>query len=208
MKAYKVVTIEREYASGGSLIGRMVSKKLGIPAYDHEILEYIAKEKGISPQNIAAYEENKTNSLLYSLHVISQAMQGAEPEMAYSDRLNFGEQELIRKIADHTGCIIIGRCAAYALRNRGDVLNVFITADKAYRKDRAVREYGVTEAQAEQTLQQYDRRRAAFYKEITGGNWRERSGYAMVLDSSQLGTETCADIIADTAKGHVYRSAE
>ena len=203
MKAYKIITIEREYASGGSLIRRMVSKKLGIPAYDHEILEYIAKEKGISPQNIAAYEENKTNSLLYSLHVISRAMQGAEPEMAYSDRLNFGEQELIRKIADHTGCIIIGRCAAYALRDRGDVLNVFITADKAYRKERAIREYGVAEAQAEQTLQQYDRRRAAFYKEITGGNWRERAGYAMVLDSSLLGPETCAEIIAATAKGTV-----
>lgn len=204
MRAYKIVTIEREYASGGSSIGRMVSKKLGVPAYDHEILEYIAKEKGVSPQNIAAYEESKTNSLLYSLHVIARAMQGAEPEMAYSDRLNFGEQELIRKIADFTGCIIVGRCAAYALRERGDVLNVFITADKAYRKERAVHSYGVPEAQAEQTLQSYDRRRAAFYKEITGQNWRERSGYAMVLDSSLLGEETCADIIAATAKGKIY----
>lgn len=203
MKRYKIITIEREYASAGSLIGGMVSKMLGIPAYDHEILEYIAKEKGISPQNIAAYEENKTNSLLYSLHVISKAVQGAEPEMAYSDRLNFGEQELIRKIADHTGCIIIGRCAAYALRERRDVLNVFITADKAYRKERAVREYGVAAAQAEQTLQQYDRRRAAFYKEITGQSWRERSGYAMVLDSSLLGPETCAEIISAAAKGAV-----
>ena len=203
MKAYKIVTIEREYASGGSFIGKMVSKKLGIPVYDHEILEYIAKKRGIFPQNIAAYEENKTNSVLYSLHVISQAMQGAGPEMAYSDSLNFGEQELIRKIADHTGCIIIGRCAAHALRERGDVLNVFITADKAYRKERAVLEYGVAEAQAEQTIQSYDKRRSAFYKEITGKSWRERSGYAMVLDSSLLGAETCSGIIAAIAKGNL-----
>lgn len=195
MKPYRVITIEREYASGGSEIGQKLSEKLGIPVYGKEFLNYLAKTKGIIPENIKDYEETSTNSLLYSLHVLGEIFQGKLPEISPAAAVNTAEQELICKAADLQSCIIIGRCAGWALRKRSDVLNVFITADEAFRRQRAVSTYHVAENAAEAALNKYDRRRAAFYKEHTGENWYARQGYHMVLSSSKLGIEKCVKLI-------------
>lgn len=197
MKAFNIVTIEREYASGGTEIGKLLSKKLDIPAYGNEILEYLAKKLGVSPENLEDHEETKTNSLLYSLYLIAKAYRGENVELSNTDKVNFAEQEIIKELGKEGKCILIGRAANWTLRERDDVLNVFITADKKYRRRRAIKTYGIEEDSAEAVINKFDKRRSSFYRDLTGMNWSEKEGYHMVLNSSKLGLESCADIIAD-----------
>lgn len=200
MKAYNIITIEREYASGGSEIGKKVADALGIPVYGREILEYIAKREGIPVESLEAHEETSTNSFLYSMYLLSQVYRGDAKLISQTDELNLYEQELIKQIAVHQKCIIIGRCAGWTLREREDVLSVFVTADKQFRHRRAVEAYGIEEKQADAVLQRFDKKRSAFYHDITKKSWHEKKGYHMVLDSSKLGIDTCAELISAAVK--------
>ncbi len=200
MKAYNIVTIEREYASGGTEIGRLLSERLGIPSYGNEILEYLAKKVGVDPERLGQIEEGRASSFLYSLYLVAKAYRGEEVEISNIDELNVAEQLLIEEIGDRGKCILIGRASGWVLRERDDVLNIFITADKKFRKRRAVKEYGIDKDVSEAVVTQFDKRRAGFFKELTGLNWNEKGGYDMVLDSSKLGIETCAEIIADVVE--------
>ena len=192
---YRIVTIEREYASGGSAVAELLSKKLDMPVYGRELLEYLSHQLNLPAQDLEVYEEAPTSSLLYSLHLVGQVFRGEMPEGSRQDQLKQEEQELIRKIAVNRRCILVGRAAGFALRARSDVLSVFITAAEEFRLSRAVSEYGIKADDAKAALTKFDRRRAGFYHEMTGGSWQEKSGYAMVLDSSKLGIEVCAQAI-------------
>lgn len=201
MSKYNIITIEREYASGGTEIGKLLSEKLEIPAYGNEILEYLAQKIGVDPENIADHEERKTNSLLYSLYLVAKAYRGEQIELSNTDKLNLAEQKIVEELGDRGRCILVGRAAGWVLRERDDVLNVFITANKKFRKRRAVDEYRIEKDSAEGVIDRFDKRRSSFYKDLTGTSWAEKEGYHMVLDSSKLGIETCADILADLVKG-------
>lgn len=195
MKGYTIVTIEREYASGGSEVGRLVGERLGVPVYGREILEMAAKRGNTTPEYIEHLEETDTNSLLYSLLMMAKTAAGQPAQISGNDALNLLEGRIIEEMARRGRCVIVGRCAGWILRNRQDVLNVFIQADEDMRVKRAVEQYHVPVERAIATLRQFDRRRANFYHANTNLAWKEKMGYHMVLDSGKLGMDTCAGII-------------
>ncbi len=200
MKRFHIITIEREYASGGSQVGKLTGEALGIPVYGREILEMAAREGGTTPDYIEHLEETDTNSLLYSLVAMAKTTQGQLPQISKTDQLNLLEGKIIQRLAQERPCVIVGRCAGWVLRERKDVLSVFIHAGRQERLHRAVEEYGVPQEQAAAVLHRFDHRRSNFYHANTGLTWREREGYHMVLDSGLLGVERCAKILISAAQ--------
>lgn len=197
MKPFRVVAIEREYASGGSLVGKRLGQLLGVPVYGREILEMAARESGTTPEYIEQLEETDTSSLLYSLVAMGKTTLGQLPGISRTDQLNVLEGGIIQRLAQQGPCVLVGRCAGWVLRERGDVLNVFIHASQQERLRRAVEEYGIPPEEALSTLRRFDHRRGHFYHVNTGGSWRERDGYHLVLDSGRLGVEFCAGLLED-----------
>lgn len=200
MKGYHIITIEREYASGGSLVGKLTGEALGIPVYGREILELAAREGGTTPDYIEHLEETATNSLLYSLAAMAKTARGQLPQLSQTDQLNLLEEKIIQRLAQQGPCIIVGRCAGWVLRERRDVLRVFIHADRRERLRRAAEEYGILEQEAPAVLHRFDHRRSHFYHANTGKAWREREGYHMVLDSGLLGVDLCAKLLVTAAQ--------
>lgn len=200
MKGFRIVTIEREYASGGTQVGKLTGEALGIPVYGREILEMAAREGGVTPEYIEHLEESCTNSLLYSLMAMANTVKGQLPQISQTDQLNLLEGKIIQQLAQQGPCVIVGRCAGWVLRDRKDVLNVFIHGDKQERLRRAVEEYHIPEDQAGVVLHRFDHRRSNFYHANTGLNWREREGYHMVLDSGLLGAQRCAKILVSAVR--------
>ena len=195
MKGYRYVTIEREYASGGAQVGRLVGQALGMPVYGREILEMAAQEGGTTPEYMEHLEETDTNSLLYSLVAMAKTTQGQLPQISQTDQLNLLESQIIQRLAQEGPCVLVGRCAGLVLRERQDVLQVFVHADRETRLRRAQEEYGVSPDKAPAVLHRYDHRRSNFYHANTGRSWSRREGYHLVLDSGLLGVELCARIV-------------
>ncbi len=195
MKGYRYVTIEREYASGGAQVGRLVGQALGMPVYGREILEMAAQEGGTTPEYMEHLEETDTNSLLYSLVAMAKTTQGQLPQISQTDQLNLLESQIIQRLAQEGPCVLVGRCAGWVLRERQDVLQVFVHADRETRLRRAQEEYGVSPDKAPAVLHRYDHRRSNFYHANTGRSWSRREGYHLVLDSGLLGVELCARIV-------------
>ena len=195
MKGYRYVTIEREYASGGAQVGRLVGQALGMPVYGREILEMAAQEGGTTPEYMEHLEETDTNSLLYSLVAMAKTTQGQLPQISQTDQLNLLESQIIQRLAQEGPCVLVGRCAGWVLRERQDVLQVFVHADRETRLRRAQEEYGVSPDKAPAVLHRYDHRRSNFYHANTGRSWSRREGYHLVLDSGLLGVDLCARIV-------------
>lgn len=196
MAGFGAITIERQYASGGSEIGRLISKKLGIPSHDHEILEMAAENCGI-PKEMAGYaEETTTNSLLFSLSM----MKKRGGELPLSERIFNEETAIITELVKKSKCVIVGRCAGYILKNRVKCLNVYIYSEYEKRLDRATNMYGVPDDEAEAVIKKFDRKRADFYYANTGKKWNDKECYHLCLNSGKLGIEACADIICDIYK--------
>ena len=195
MKGYRYVTIEREYASGGAQVGRLVGQALGMPVYGREILEMAAQEGGTTPEYMEHLEETDTNSLLYSLVAMAKTTQGQLPQISQTDQLNLLESQIIQRLAQEGPCVLVGRCAGWVLRERQDGLQVFVHADRETRLRRAQEEYGVSPDKAPAVLHRYDHRRSNFYHANTGRSWSRREGYHLVLDSGLLGVELCARIV-------------
>lgn len=195
MKEFRIVTIEREYASGGSQVGKLVGQALGIPVYGREILEMAAQEGHTTWEYIEHLEETNTNSLLYSLVAMANTTRGQTPQISKTDQLNLLEGQIITRLAQQGPCVIVGRCAGWILQEREDVLNVFIHSGREQRLRRAVEEYGIPAEDVSAVLHRVDHRRANFYHANTGLTWRERDGYHMVLDSGMLGVEFCAKLL-------------
>ncbi|HJB98422.1 MAG TPA: cytidylate kinase-like family protein [Candidatus Acutalibacter pullicola] len=204
MKGYRYVTIEREYASGGAQVGQLVGQALGVPVYGREILEMAAQEGGTTPEYMEHLEETDTNSLLYSLVAMAKTTQGQLPQISQTDQLNLLESQIIQRLAQEGPCVLVGRCAGWVLRERQDVLQVFVHADRETRLRRAQEEYGVSPDKAPAVLHRYDHRRSNFYHANTGRSWSRREGYHLVLDSGLLGVELCARIV----EGAVQASRE
>lgn len=199
MKRYCIITIEREYASGGSLVGKLVGQALGIPVYGREILEIAAREGGTTPEYIEHLEETDTNSLLYSLVAMAKTVQGQLPQISKTDQLNLLEARIIQRLAQEGPCVIVGRCAGWVLRS-SPMCSTCSSTPTAKRLRRAVEEYGIPQDQAASVLHRFDHRRSNFYHANTGRSWREREGYHMVLDSGLLGVELCSQLLVAAAQ--------
>ncbi len=192
---YSVLTIEREYASGGSEIGRMVAARRKIPCYGNEVLRMAAQQIGIAPENVEHLDETAPNSLLYSLAAMARPITFGDTTQPQENILQHKEAEVIWRFAAKDSCVLIGRRAGAILKDNADVLRVFIHANNAYRKKRAIESYGVPADEAESVLKRYDRRRANYYNFYSAHRWDDKAAYHLMLDSSSLGPERCAEII-------------
>lgn len=198
---YNIITIEREYASGGNEIGEKTAECLGIPCYGQEVLRRAAEQMNTVPERLLDLEENTSNSLLYSIGMAARVMTGERDGLSEEGALYVTEERVIKDMALQGPCVIVGRCAGWILRDRKDVLRVFVHADREFRKKRAVECYGNPESSAENVLKRYDRRRANFYHANTGMGWDDKKGYHLVLDSSNVGIEQCVKLICEVARG-------
>lgn len=192
---YHIITIEREYASGGSEIGEKVAEKLGIPCYGQEILKRAAERMNTVPERLIHLEESTSNSLLYSLGMAARVATGERDGLSEEGALYVTEERVIKDIALEGPCVIVGRGAGWTLRERKDVLRVFVHGDREFRRKRAVEVYGIEPRNVDNTLKRYDRRRANFYQANTGMRWDDNKGYHLVLDSSAVGIEECVNTI-------------
>ncbi|MDY5056045.1 MAG: cytidylate kinase-like family protein [Bullifex sp.] len=186
----RVITISREFGSGGRTIGRKVAEKLGIPCYDAEIIEKIAEESGYSGDYIRKEGEGASDRWLSNL--FSNRAMGPTNQ----DTIWVIQSRIIRELAEKGPCVIVGRCADYVLRGQADLLNVFIHADPQKRAERIVREYGERDASPLERIREKDRRRAAYHRFYTDLKWGHAQNYHLCLDSGVLGIDKCAELIA------------
>ena len=185
----RIVTISREFGSGGRTIGKLVAQKLGIPCYDAEIIQKIAQESGFSEGYIREAGEYTPGGVLDNL--FSNRAYGPTNE----DYLWNIQYNLITELAQKEACVIVGRCADYILRDTADCLKVFIHADMDFRSKRIVEVYGERENSPEQRIKDKDKRRAAYHRFYTNRKWGQSQNYHITLDSGALGLERCAEII-------------
>lgn len=193
-----IITIGREYGSYGCDIGKELAKRLSIPYYDKELIERAAKETGIHKEIFELHDEQKNQSLLFSIAMGSfgsNASISTAGTVSMVDRVFLAQIETIKKIAKEGSCVIIGRCANYILKNEFDCLNVFITADLESKMKYAVEVEKVPEKKAKDVVIKTDKRRASYYNYYTNEKWSDKEGYDMILNSSTLGVDLCADII-------------
>lgn len=197
---YSFITIEREYGSGGTKIGRRLSEVSKVPCYGIEILEMVSQKYNISVERIGRYEETATNSLMYSLYMMSQVQNGNVNMLSNEGRIFLEEQKTIQRLADAGEAIFLGHCASEVLKDRDDVLNVFIHAELPDKKKRIVAEYGIPEGDVESTMKKFDKKRANYYFANTGKKWDDLRRYDVVLDSSRLGIEGCVEFLEGALK--------
>lgn len=196
----KIITIERQYATGGKKIAKMVAEKLGIPYYNNHILELAGEKIGLPADYLMEIEETTSGSLLFSLAMAATANATGVTLMSLSQQLFLAEEEIINELVKQGPCVIVGRCAGHILREREDCLNVFIYGDREKRIDRALNVYNVPRNEVESMVRKMDKRRANFYNTSVQKKWGERDNYHLCIDGSTLGLEKSAEIIVEAAK--------
>ncbi len=195
----KIITISRQFGSGGREIGEKLAKKLGIPFYDKEIITRAAKESGFSESVFENAEKKASNSLLYSIAMGMNAYGNQEigfTHLSLDDQIYLAQSNVIRKVAKEGPCVIVGRCADYILRDHPQVVHVFIWADLSFRKDRAVRLYQLPENKAEDEILKTDKRRANYYNYHASEKWGRAENYHLSIKSDYVGIDNAVQLIA------------
>ncbi len=196
----KIITISREFGSGGRTIGHLVAEKLGIPFYDKELVDHVAMESGFAPKFIEENSEHAPGKTMFSYAFAHHGAPGVMNGLSVADFLWNVQCSVILQLAEQGPCVIVGRNADYILKDRKDCLHAFIHADQDFRADRIVRLYGESEKSPVARLDEKDKRRKANYQHYTGRTWGKAQNYDISLDSSVLGIEECADIIVNIVK--------
>ena len=186
----RVITISREFGSGGRTIGKKVAEQLGIPCYDAEIIQKMVKETGFTPEYVKEAGEYTPGNFLSS--AFSNRLFGPTNE----DILWEHQYKVITELAQKGPCVIVGRCADYILQDKADCLKVFIHADMDFRALRIVEVYGEREQSPEERLRDKDKRRAAYHRFYTDMKWGYAQNYHLTLNSGVLGIDQCVKIIA------------
>lgn len=194
-----VITIGREFGSGGLDIGRRLSEKLNIKCYDKELLTIAAKESGLCEEILLNHDEKPTNSFLYSLVMDTYSVSGytSAPylDMPLNHKVFLAQFDTIKNLAAKETCIIVGRCADYALSDYRNCVNVFIHADVEYRIDKIMRDFQLPREKAKDMVHKTDKKRASYYNYYSNKKWGDSRSSHMTLDSSQLGVEGCTELI-------------
>ena len=196
----KIITISREFGSGGRTIGHEVANKLGIPFYDKELVEQVALESGFAPKFVEDHGEHAPGKSAFAYAFAPHGVPGVMNGLSTADFLWNIQCSVILQLAEQGPCVIVGRNADYILKDREDCLHTFIHADIPFRADRIVRLYGESEKSPEARLQEKDKRRKINYQHYTGRTWGVAQNYDICLNSGVLGVEKCADIIIDLVK--------
>ena len=189
-----IITIERTYGSGGSVIGKLVAEKLGVSCYNRQILDMTADRCGFDKEQIENAEETVPTSFLYSLLMTANPSRSMEDNLPLSDKVFIMESKIINEIAEkENSFVLVGRCGSYILEEKG-CFSVFIYAPQEFRIKRAIAEYGIKENKAESFMKKTDKRRETFFNVNTGKNWLDKDIYCLCLNS-ELGDELCAELI-------------
>ena len=194
-----IITISREFGSGGHSIGEAVARKLGYRFFDRELVNQVAERSGFSPEFIEESGEyaSAKNSLLFAIATANQyTMNG----ISMLDKLYIEQTKIIEEIAQEGNCVIVGRCSDYILREYEDCLHVFIHADMKSRAKRIVERFGEQERSAEKRLNEKDQKRKVYSKNYTGRSWGQAQNYDLCLNSGVLGSERCVELIAAACK--------
>lgn len=186
-----VITITREFGSGGRTVARLVAEALGWEYYDFNLIGKIAAESGYAESFIEQFGEETESGWWNAM---------ASTPFSLSDQLFLAQRKVILELAEKGHCVIVGRCADYVLEDRDDVLNVFIGADEAWKKDRICNIYHQEKEAVNRAFKQKNKRRAAYYKYYTGRSWGQAYNYDLCLNTSSLGIEESARLIVDTVK--------
>ncbi len=204
MKNNLIITIGRQYASGGHEIAKELSELLGIKMYDKELIDLAAKNSGINEEVLRAYDERPTNSFLYSLSIGTHSFDGTylgAHNVPLVDRVFAAQSEIIREIAERESCIFVGRCANSVLHDFTNVLSVFIHTDTERRIDRVCEFNNCSRSAAADEIRKADRKRASFNNYFSDYKWGNALSYDLCLDS-RIGYDNCAQLIKFFAEHH------
>ena len=193
-----VITIARQYGSGGKTIGKMLAERMQVPFYDKELMRLASDESGINETLFAGSDEKVKNSLLHSIvkNVYSgELLTPDSDDFTSSDNLFNYQAKIIRELANRESCVIIGRCADYVLKEYDNVLSVFVHAPHDFCMEQAAKKHSISEKELEKLIAKTDRQRAGYYKYHTGRDWTDARNYDLCLDSSKLGFERCVEEI-------------
>ena len=194
----KIVTISRQYGSGGRYIGENLAKAMGVPCYDEKLIDMVAKESGFAQSFGAEKGERMTGSLLFNIASslsFANNVFSNNNGVTLQDEIYFTQNRIIKELADKGPCVIVGRCADYILREREDCLNVFIFADNESKIERAEKYFNITREEAPAVLKKKDKARANHYKYYTDQEWGMASNYDLCLNSGLIGIEGCVKAI-------------
>lgn len=197
-KTSTIITIGRQFGSAGREIGYKVAEDLGIKLYDKEMLDRASKESGICQELFETHDEKPTNSFLYSLVMDTYSLgysSGSYTDMPINHKVFLAQFDAIKKIADEGPCILVGRCADYALEEYDNVLTLFIHASMDARIRRIARIYDLTDAKAKDMIIKTDKKRSSYYNYYSNKKWSSADSYHMCLDSSVLGINGTAEAI-------------
>lgn len=195
-----VITLGREFGSGGRKIGRKLADLLGIEFYDKGLIAIAAKESGLSENLFDGIDEKPTNSLLYSLVMGLQSERQnmyRSGDVLNSDTVFRIQSQVIENLAEDKSCVIVGRCSDYVLRNHPNVINVFIHGDEEFKLERVMKIYKLKEKEALDIMKKTDKKRGNYYNFYTNRKWGDVSNYHIAIDSAVLGVDDSAKILSD-----------
>lgn len=190
--AKTIITLSREYCTGGRFIAQDVADALGLKLYDKELITMAARDSGLSEEAVAASEKRHTHSLLYSLYTMGT-------DLPLSDQVFILQSRIIKKLAEEGPCVILGRCADYVLRERKDLLSVFIHAPLSFRAQRAQKVYEKTASNIEDFVRKKDKKRAAFYNYFSQNKWGDARHYHLAI-SSVYGVDFAVEVLKHAAE--------
>lgn len=204
-----VITIARQYGSAGLAIGERIADALGIKFYDKELITMSANQSNINADVLKDIDEKAANSLLYTL-ALGSSIYNMPSAIGYNipinDKLFITQSEIIKRLADESPCVIVGRCADYVLRDYPGRVSVFLYAGTEFRQDQVMKQHNVSATEALDLMSKTDRRRMNYYNFYTGRKWGRQENYHMSIDSSALGVEGTAGLIADFVKSYSEKS--
>ena len=195
-----IVTIGRQYGSGGKEIGRRLAEELGVPFYDEELAEAVAEDANVHPDIVKRADEKATNSFLYSI-VASSGLRGVSDavhyEMPINDKVFISQSKYIKEIAQKGGCVIVGRCADYVLDGNENLFRVFLFSDMESKKKRIMQLYSMTEKQAKDAIVKTEKTRKSYYNYYTDRTWGDVASYDLCLNVGKIGIDETIEIIKD-----------
>ena len=196
--ANKVYTIGREYGSNGRLVGEALAARLGIKCYDKELLKNAAKDSGLCEEIFENHDEKPTKSFLYSLVMDSYSTGSYSStflDMPLNNKIFLAQFEAIKQIAEKESCVIVGRCADYALAKHPEVINIFVHANLEDRIRNVAKRMDLSEHKARDLINKTDKQRSSYYNYYTSKKWGEAKSYDLCLNTSKLTIDQCVDVI-------------
>ncbi|MBE6975171.1 MAG: cytidylate kinase-like family protein [Ruminococcaceae bacterium] len=190
-----IITISRQFGSGGRTVGRLIAERLGIPFYDKELVEQVALESGFAPKFVEEHGEHAPGNSVFAYAFAPQGVPGIMNGMSTADFLWQIQCNAILQLAQKGSCVIVGRNADYVLKDHPNALHAYVHADTDFRADRIVRLYGESEKSPEARLAEKDKRRKLNYQHYTGRTWGAAENYDICINTAKIGVEEAAELI-------------